>query len=261
MRLSQLFAVGLSFVSLALAATVSPIGNDTEVAEPEVSVVATFPEENHFGHVVNGEKNRLSLAIENKSKKNVTLLTVAGSLSHPESGALLKNLTTQTYGIRLQGGAKLSIPYSFYSEFKPGDLRLNVWLVHAADETKYTVTAYDSIVTIVEPEASIFDFKLLITYLIVAGFFGGLVYFAYLTFVPQPKKTRAKKQSISAPTGTVTATGAGGYQEEWIPEHHLRKPKSARKESGVVSGTSGDELTGGDASGTESRRRKGKGRK
>ena len=91
------------------------------------------------------------------------------------------------------------------------------------------------------------------------GLFGGLAYFAYLSFVPQPKKSRTKPtvSSVSAPTGTVTATGAGGYSEEWIPVHHLKKGKS-KKDTGLTSGTSGDELSGAELSGTEGKRRKGR---
>jgi hypothetical protein len=90
----------------------------------------------------------------------------------------------------------------------------------------------------------------------VAGLLGSLGYFAFLSFFPQTKKTRkATVPTVSAPV-TVTATGAGGYQEEWIPEHHLRKSKS--KKTGVASGTSGDELSGGETSGTEGKKRKGK---
>ena len=44
----------------------------------------------------------------------------------------------------------------------------------------------------------------------------------------------------------------------WIPEHHLKKTKSAKKSGGVTSGTSADELSGAELSGTEGRRRKGK---
>jgi hypothetical protein len=55
----------------------------------------------------------------------------------------------------------------------------------------------------------------------------------------------------------VTATGSGGYQEEWIPEHHLRKGKKS-KQTGATSGTSADEMSGADASGTEGRKRKGR---
>lgn len=97
------------------------------------------------------------------------------------------------------------------------------------------------------------------TYAIVAAIFGGLAYLAYTTFVPQPKKPRVKTstESISSPI-SATATGAGGYQEEWIPEHHLRKAKSGKKQGGATSGTSGDELSGVETSGTEAKKRKGR---
>jgi hypothetical protein len=98
------------------------------------------------------------------------------------------------------------------------------------------------------------------TYAIVAALLGGLLYYAYDTFIPQAKKPRAKKASgvtVSAPVGTVTATGAGGYQEEWIPEHHLRKSKSSKKQS-AVSGTSGDELSATETSGAEGKKKKGR---
>ncbi|THV02874.1 hypothetical protein K435DRAFT_652693, partial [Dendrothele bispora CBS 962.96] len=213
---------------------------------------AVWPENNPFGHVVNGEKNNINILVENNSPKNVTLLSIAGSVKNIENDAFLKNLTALNYGIELFEGVKLQIPYSFYSEFKPGDVRLSIWLDHSVDEETVRVEVFDSIVTVVEPEGSWFDFKLITTYLIVSAFVGGLAYVAYLSFVPQPKKTK-RVPPVSAPIGNVTATGAGGYQEEWIPEHHLRKSK---KKSGVLS--SGDELSGGETSGTEGRKRKGK---
>jgi hypothetical protein len=87
----------------------------------------------------------------------------------------------------------------------------------------------------------------------VLAILGGLSYVAYLSFVPQTKQK--KTAPISKSETTVTATGTGGYQEEWIPEHHLRKTK-ARKGRGAVS--SGDEqsgVSGADASGAEGKRR------
>ena len=97
-------------------------------------------------------------------------------------------------------------------------------------------------------------FHRLTTYLITSLFLGGLGYYAYLAFVPQPKKKRTP--AVSAPVGTVTATGAGGYQEEWIPEHHLKKPK--QRKTRASGAPSGDEASGAELSGTEGRRRKGK---
>jgi len=236
MRIQSLLGSGLTLGLLLLVSATSP-------AEPEILVTATFPENNLFGHVVNGEKNKISLTVENKSDRNVTLASIAGSFHHADTNSVIKNVTTMQYGIQLLEGQKLQIPYTFYSEFKPGDIRLNIWLEHVVDGEKYRVTAYDSIVTIVEPEVSIFDFKLISTYLIVAAFFGGLTYVAYLSFVPQPKKTR--KPAVSAPVGPVTATAVGGYQEEWIPDHHLKKTKRSKK-NGFAS--SADELSGVESS-------------
>ena len=90
------------------------------------------------------------------------------------------------------------------------------------------------------------------TYLIVAGILGTAGYFTYLSYAPPPKRQRTKKSSVSTPV-SVTATGAGGYQEEWVPEHHLKKTKAGRK--GAVSG---DELSGGETSGAEGKKRKGR---
>ena len=124
---------------------------------------------------------------------------------------------------------------------------------------------------VVEPESSIFDFKTCVlsctschpssnsflpsrisTYLIVLSLVGFSGYYTYITLAPQPKKRKAAPQ-VSAPVGTVTATGAGGYQEEWIPEHHLKKTKKSK----APGAASGDE-TSGVESGTEGRKRKGK---
>ncbi|KAF9561961.1 hypothetical protein CPC08DRAFT_707009 [Agrocybe pediades] len=258
MRIGTVFGAVLSFATATLVLATES-AEQVEVNGPEVLATAAFPETNAFNHVVNGEKNALTVTVENKSKQNITLLNIAGALLHPETNVLFKNLTTLKYGVPLIDDVKIAIPYSFYSQFKPGDHRLNIWLEHTTDDgTKHRVDAYDSIVTVVDPEFSIFDLKLLSTYAIVAGILASLGYFAYTTFVPQPKKSRAKKPStaaVSAPVGTVTATGAGGYQEEWIPEHHLRKSKGSKKQ-GALSGTSGDELSGAETSGAEGKRRK-----
>ena len=92
------------------------------------------------------------------------------------------------------------------------------------------------------------------TYLIVIGIIGGSAYLAFLSYWPKSKKPKvAAPSEVSAPT-VIAATSSGGYEEEWIPEHHLKKPKK----SGAV--TSDAETSGGEASGKEGPRRR-KGRK
>ncbi|KAF9266554.1 hypothetical protein L218DRAFT_922193 [Marasmius fiardii PR-910] len=256
-------ALALCAAYLTVVSAVEIVKEEAEVDTPSTPEVAElvasvqWPESNPFGHVVNGEKNALSVFLENKTGKNITLLSISGSIHDQETEKLLKNLTALSYNIPLVNDVKISIPYAFYSEFKPGDHLLNIWLDHVIDNEKERVLVYESVVTIVEPEGSWFDFKLLTTYLMVSVLLGGLTYVAYLSFVPQPKKS--KKTNVSAPV-SVQATGAGGYQEEWIPDHH--KPKTSRKKTGgAVSGTSGDELSGAEISGAEGKKEKARKRK
>jgi hypothetical protein len=94
------------------------------------------------------------------------------------------------------------------------------------------------------------------TYLIVFAIIGGVSYYTFLTLAPQTKKPRSRAAAQPSTPVSTTATGAGGYEEEWIPEHHLKKTRAGKKQSAVVSGTSGDDHS--EASGAEGKRRKGR---
>ncbi|KAK7061268.1 hypothetical protein R3P38DRAFT_2828499 [Favolaschia claudopus] len=272
MRLNIILGTLVSLATLAFSSQVVLEENSTAPEIPEVPVstepvivTAAFPESNPFGHIINGEKNTLTLTVENKSGKNATLVSVGGAIYNAQTDTFIKNLTVSTFKVPLVDSVRLQVPYTFFSEFKPGDVRLSLWLEHTLEEESLRIGAYDSIVTVVEPEVSIFDFKMISTYLMTIGLLGGLAFVAYNTFAPKRPRTKKKPApaAVSAPVGTVTATGAGGYQEEWIPEHHMRKPKTARKKSGVL--TSGDEfseLSAGEMSAPEKEKKvKGKARK
>ncbi|TFY77614.1 hypothetical protein EWM64_g6397, partial [Hericium alpestre] len=194
MRVSSWFATLALLATTVLAVEVSPVTDEDIVeevvldGEGKLEVVATFPESNPFGHVVNGERNQLFLDIVNKSPKNVTLLTVAGAFHDPRDDKLIKATNNMTYGIYLVEGAKIRLPYTFHSEYKTGDIKLNLFLEHLTDGEKQRIPIYESILTVVEPEFSIFDFKLITTYAVVAGLLGSLGYIAYLSFAPAAVK-------------------------------------------------------------------------
>jgi len=252
MRLAP-FVSGFVFLVTLFSSTLAEETATEPEPEQELKVTGSFPSDNPFGHVVNGERNVIDLLIENHTKQNVTLLSIAGSFHHPETDRLLKNTTTTKVGVKLGEGTKTPAKYPFYSQFKPGDVRLKIWL-EVSGETQYRVSAYDSVVTIVEPEVSLLDWQLWSTYLIVLGIFGGGAYFAFISFFPKSKKPRVTATArIDAPV-PIVATNSGGYEEEWIPEHHLKKTKK----SGAI--TSDAETSGGEVSGKEGPRRR-KGRK
>ncbi|KAF8624518.1 hypothetical protein AX15_005830 [Amanita polypyramis BW_CC] len=255
MKVQRLIGTFLSASSVFLLVSAATVVTAEEKVLPEVVASAAFPESNAFGLVVNGERNSMTITVENKSDRNITAVNIAGSVHHPETHALVRNLTALKVGVPLVSKVPIRLPYAFHSEFKPGDLRLNIWLESSVDNEKFRVDAYDSVVKIVEPEISFFDFKMLTTYLIVLAFLGGISYYAYFTLSPQPKKSRPKAPTQPNTPVSAVATGAGGYEEEWIPVHHLKKTK---KQSTTVSGTSADELSGAEASGAEGKKKKGR---
>ncbi|KZT51756.1 hypothetical protein CALCODRAFT_476824 [Calocera cornea HHB12733] len=217
--------------------------------EPDVKVTATFPEGNPFGLVVNGQKNEMSMAVENASPKNITLVSFGGSFHDAVTEAFLRNTTARSVsGVVIPAAGKLTLPYVFHSEFKPKDLKLHLWVDYLDGKEKWRATAFEGIVTIVEPPSSLFDLQIWGAYALVLALIGGGSYWAYLSYFPQKKRgarARAPKPvEVSAPVGTVTASNASGsYQEEWIPKHHLRKAKkSGEKSDGAI--TSGDESEG-----------------
>jgi len=231
--------------SFALMAIASPLAT-----ELDVTATAIFPASNPFNNVVNGERNAMTLEIENKSPVNITLKSAAGSIHHPETGKLLKNTTAATYGVTLISGAKTILPYTFYSEHKPGEVTLKVWVNYDDGNPSNVLraVAYDAIVAVVEPPASLIDIPLLFSYAVLALLLAGGGYLLYKNLVPKSRARKAKKQhiaksEISAPVGPVTHTTATkSYDEDWIPAHHKKKGK---KDTAVSSG---------DESGVERRR-------
>ena len=53
--------------------------------------------EHQFLVVVNGERNSMTVTVENKSDLNVTLVGIAGSLRHPDTDTLLKNVRQRSF--------------------------------------------------------------------------------------------------------------------------------------------------------------------
>lgn len=89
----------------------------------------------------------------------MTVQFVGGSLWTPDgqTSRIVRNLTTVQYAVEIAPGEKQSLPYRFQTNMHPQDLRLNLAAVISSANTFYTLQAFNGTVSVVEPDASIFD--------------------------------------------------------------------------------------------------------
>lgn len=152
---------------------------------------------------------------------------------------------------------------------------MTVWvnIAESGGKDLVPITACNQTVSVVEPPASWFDPVLLILYLILGAALLGGAYLAYDAFLaPKGKKgskgVRVKKTVVPAQQEKKVYPDVKPYEEEWIPEQHLknRASKLKKKEGtsavpGTEELTSGGEATSGAESGPDGKTRKRKGKK
>ncbi|QRW18289.1 hypothetical protein RhiXN_03213 [Rhizoctonia solani] len=251
MRFVRTLSQIVLLASAACAAVVAPV-------EPKLDISASFGEENPFAQVVNGQSTKLLVKILNTSGANVTLVDIGGSYHDVDTGKTLRNVTARKFNLPIIEGMNLTFPYLLTSELRPKDTKLLVWAnIKDSDANIFRMTAYDSIVSIVEPPSSIFDIQMILTYLMVLGLLGGGGYYAYLTANPPPKKKSGAPSNLPPTQVPLPETpgGAAHYEEEWIPSHHLAGSGArARKVS------RGEALSSGDESASGKKKKGGKGR-
>ncbi|WVR07053.1 hypothetical protein IAU60_004092 [Kwoniella sp. DSM 27419] len=251
------------------------MGIFSNAVEDDVLVSATFPEDNPFGLVVNGENNGLLLHLVNQGKKNYTLVS-AGASYHDVNRhwATMKNVSTLKYNVPLVSGANFSAPYTVHSEFRPQELGLTVWvdLKEGGTTDLHRVTALNQTVSVVEPASSWFDPQLLFLYLVIGTALLGGAYAAYQSFfAPQPTKKGKRVRSEKVQKAVVVNDKPSQYpdvkpyEEEWIPESHLKSRQPKLKKRNVGGASSGDDLlsggdvtSGGETSGVDVAKSKGK---
>ncbi|EXJ55638.1 hypothetical protein A1O7_08567 [Cladophialophora yegresii CBS 114405] len=218
-----------------------------------VSVEATFPDAEIFGiKITNGKPYESRLSFLNEEPDPVTVQFVGGSLwtfegtqANP-TPRIVRNLTTAQYAIEIPPGEKQTLPYRFQTNLHPQDLRLNLAAVVSSQNTFYTLNAFNGTVTVVEPDASIFDPQLLFLYFFLLACAVGVGYFFYniwiVPYFPKQRKTAkggkradmAKKADsgvTSDAEGPAVSTGKA-YNEDWIPSHHIQRPEARRVKSG-----------------------------
>ena len=140
-------------------------GQLPDAAELGIKVKTSFPQSEIFGvKLVNGHPTQAVLHFSNSESTPVNVAFIGGSLWGPdpktkgESSMIVRNITSTRYDVQVPAEGEESVSYSFATELHPQELRLNIVTVLTTDTGAiYTLNAYNETVSIVEPDASLFD--------------------------------------------------------------------------------------------------------
>ncbi|KKA28354.1 hypothetical protein TD95_000199 [Thielaviopsis punctulata] len=190
--------------------------------------------------LVNGNPTLARIELENLADEALELAFVGGRLTdtHKHDDIVL-NLTATQFGEVIGAGETKAVDFSFALDMNPRDVQLNLIAVIGDTAGRvYQIVAYNSTASIVEPPVSLLDPQILFLYLVMAATFGGIGYFVYKTWIEAlfpaaPKRAVKAKKAVPViiePTSgdeSGAATGSG-YDESWIPNHHINKPVSKR---------------------------------
>ncbi|KAM0324180.1 hypothetical protein ACHAQA_008373 [Verticillium albo-atrum] len=218
-------------------------------------VEATFPDADIFGvKLVNGRPTKAVVEITNNEDAPIQVAFVAGSLSRaqelatgtPQTDVIVRNLTAVRYDLTIEPKEKKAVPYSFALDMQPQDVKLQlVAVVSNAKGDIFQLPAYNAPATVVEAPTSILDPQIIFLYLFLSAAFTGTLYFVYKTWIealfPQAKRSKkVRTVSVAVPVPeqdsatSAAATGTGkGYDESWIPDHHINRPVAKRVKSGA----------------------------
>ncbi|KAI9317634.1 hypothetical protein BX666DRAFT_1856830, partial [Dichotomocladium elegans] len=194
-----------------------------------LEVTAQFPD-NPFGLITNGQRNNVLMTVTNKEKADFTVLAISGKVSLPENpDKILRNLTALRYNAAVPADGSVDVPFTFYSEFAPGDLALTIFLDVLTEEKILRVVGYDGIITVVDPEISWFDPQLIFLYIVLGAIGLGVSYIIRKAFFGGSKLKAKKAKEPAAQPSHRDEKGQMILDESWIPEQYLKQAGSPKE--------------------------------
>ncbi|KAF1815549.1 hypothetical protein P152DRAFT_429641 [Eremomyces bilateralis CBS 781.70] len=200
-----------------------------------VTATASFPESEVFGiKLVNGHPTTAVVTFNNAEDFPANVLAIGGTLAQASSDQIVRNLTFTQYGVEVPAGETVDLTYAFATEMHPQELQLALSAIVTDNEAGfYTLSIFNGTVSVVEAPISLLDPQILFLYVFLSGVFVATCAFIYNTWVAPlfPKKSAPKSRKPETPRPVATTTGAQGYDESWIPAHHVNRPEAKRSKS------------------------------
>ncbi|KAG5357249.1 Increased recombination centers protein 22 [Yarrowia sp. C11] len=245
--------LSLVAVAMALASTASAWGKKAGPVEIPVASHLSFSAAAQIGSnsdvaasdagfyvantYVNGEDVPIELTFTNNEKDAISVVAVGGTFYDLKTDKIVASVQgTQVGPIVVESGKTGALTHQFETRLDAKVYRnvIQVYIQHGNEV--YQVHAFDGPVVIVDPHVSPLSYKFIIAQVVLgitAAALGYYVVTSYAipyatgTYGQEKKPVRAKPV---APAGSGVKMGPKGYDESWIPKHHLQQEKAKKKE-------------------------------
>lgn len=231
----------LGSLSLLAFAPLAVLGQEIDLAGPtelsKFTVVPSFPESSGLiGEFINDKETPITFTFTNQEDFPVHAVAFEGSFTQKGKDVPYFNLTTTELSpllIEANGGQTFTTNLKLI--LPPTDFDLTLSFLLAFEGAMSTYTLEPIAVTVSDPSISILDPKLILATIILGLTVAGLGYFGVSQFLLpylEEQKPVAKKQPVvvAEPEAVGVVPGEKGYDESWIPQHHLAGgKKSVRK--------------------------------
>lgn len=201
------------------------------VQTPEVT-------KNDVAQWTNGDEVTLKYNIVNNEEKEVTVIGVTGQFTNPVTNEIVTNLTQGRVGpLSIPPGQSATFEQNIGIDVIPNNYELIPQVFFAHDELIKVIPCRGQLATVADKSISFFDPRLIFLELVLLASFAGIAYLAYQIWGKKyiqgtaPVKVKKTTAVTSVPAGagvSTTATGASGYDVNWIPEGHLKQKKTKK---------------------------------
>lgn len=239
----KLSTIALSILApLSVWAAGSATDIEEEIVESKISKFSADPEFKGFSKsdvplLINGVELPVTFEFSNNESHPLQVMTFAGAFTYEDQAAPYANLSTVKIGpIHVGAEGRSNFTTNLKVDLPPHDFLLNFTFLVANNEGSlepYTTKAVK--ISVSDAPISVFDIRFLVAQAFLAVTVIGLGYIAYIVFGAtylEEKKPAVKKHVVDEPKTSGVVVNEKGYDESWIPQHHLNGGKKTKKTKG-----------------------------
>lgn len=191
LRLSTLALVGLGFLAQTALGNTDADEEFVPTEQKPFNIRVTYDIDEHpqsfestnLIELVNGEEISVTYNIKNGEEESVSVVGVAGSFNDPVTGLSKRNLTASSVGpLKLLKDMTFEFTQKIGIDLEPENYLFVPSIYVLKDDQLMLLGSKNQLITVSDPQISVFQPQMLFLELVLLASFGGIIYALYATF-------------------------------------------------------------------------------